>query len=45
MAPYLQKILGKRGLDALEQIMGMVLALIATEMLVKGSFMFAQTLK
>lgn len=45
IAPYLQKILGKRGLDALEQIMGMVLALIATEMLVKGSLMFAQTLK
>lgn len=44
MAPYLQKIIGKRGLDALEQIMGMVLALIATEMLVKGSVMFVQTL-
>lgn len=44
IAPYLQKLLGKRGLDALEQIMGMILGLIATEMLVKGVFMFYQTL-
>lgn len=44
IAPYLQKILGRRGLDALEQIMGMILALIAVEMLVKGSFIFTKTL-
>jgi multiple antibiotic resistance protein len=37
IAPYLQKLLGKRGLIALEQVMGMVLALIAVEMIVKGS--------
>lgn len=30
-APYLQKILGKRGLSALEQLMGMLLAMIAIE--------------
>lgn len=36
MAPYLQKLLGKKGLDALEQVMGMVIAFIAVEMLVKG---------
>lgn len=39
-APYLQKLLGKRGLAALEQVMGMILALIATEMLVKGISLF-----
>lgn len=45
VAPYLQRLIGKRGLDALEQVMGMVLALLATEMLVKGSHMFVSTLK
>src|SRR6202041_1826212 len=30
-APYLQKILGKRGLLALEQLMGMLLAMLAVE--------------
>jgi multiple antibiotic resistance protein len=39
-APYLQKILGKRGLLALEQVMGMVLTLISVEMLVKGVRLF-----
>lgn len=43
-APYLQKILGKRGLIALEQVMGMILALVAVEMLVKGSSLFIQAL-
>jgi multiple antibiotic resistance protein len=45
VAPYLQKILGRRGLLALEQIMGMVLSLIAMEMVVKGSHLFVNTLK
>lgn len=36
-SPYLQKILGKRGLIALEQLMGMILALISMELVVKGS--------
>lgn len=43
-APYLQKILGKRGLSALEQVMGMILALMSMEMVVKGSAMFIKTL-
>jgi len=37
MAPYLYRLLGKRGFGALEQVMGMLLCLVATEMLVKGS--------
>lgn len=36
-APYLQKIFGKRGMAALEQIMGMALALMAIEMLLGGT--------
>lgn len=44
IAPYLQRIIGKRGLLALEQVMGMVLALIAMEMLVKGIQLFTGTL-
>jgi multiple antibiotic resistance protein len=44
IAPYLQKILGKRGLVALEQLMGLVLAMIAMEMVVKGASLFAKTL-
>lgn len=43
-APYLQKILGKRGLVALEQLMGMILAMIAMDMIVKGSALFLKTL-
>lgn len=35
-APYLQKILGKRGLTALEQLMGMLLAMIAVETAIGG---------
>jgi len=36
LAPYLQKILGKRGLIALEQLMGLVVSMIAMQMIVKG---------
>ncbi len=35
-APYLQKLLGKRGLQALEQVMGMVLVLMSVEMILGG---------
>ncbi len=45
IAPYLQKIIGRRGLLALEQVMGMILGLIAMEMIVKGSHLFVDTLK
>ncbi|MCE5294392.1 MAG: hypothetical protein LLF94_07235 [Chlamydiales bacterium] len=37
---YLQKLLGKRGLAALEQLMGMILAMISMEIFVKGFTMF-----
>lgn len=39
-APYLQKIFGKRGLLALEQLMGMILAMISMQMIVKGANLF-----
>lgn len=42
--PYLQKYLGKSGLVALEQMMGMMLALMSVEMIVKGSAAFAKTM-
>jgi len=37
---YLQKIFGRRGLLALEQLMGMILAMISMEIIVKGVLMF-----
>lgn len=43
-APYLQLFLGKRGLSALEQLMGMLLAMIAIEMIVQGSSLFISAL-
>lgn len=43
-APYLQLLLGKRGLAALEQLMGMLLAMMAIEMIVKGSSLFISIL-
>lgn len=43
-APYLQVFLGKRGLYALEQLMGMLLVMIAIEMLVTGTMTFMQVL-
>lgn len=41
IGPYLPKLLGQRGLTALEQIMGMILAMIATGMFVHGLRLFA----
>jgi multiple antibiotic resistance protein len=40
IAPYLQRILGKSGLMALEQLMGLVLAMISMQMLVRGINLF-----
>jgi small neutral amino acid transporter SnatA (MarC family) len=45
IAPYMQKILGKRGLIALEQVMGLILALISMEMVVNGSALLLKTLR
>lgn len=44
IAPYLQKIFGKRGLLALEQLMGMLLAVIATNVFVKGLQLYMEAL-
>lgn len=44
-APYLQILLGKRGLAALEQLMGMLLVMMATEMIVQGFSLFFTALK
>lgn len=43
-APYLQLFVGKRGLAALEQLMGMLLSMIAMEMIVKGTALFLTAL-
>jgi multiple antibiotic resistance protein len=43
-APYLQKLVGKRGMSAMEQVMGMILGLISMEMIIKGAGLFVKTL-
>lgn len=43
LAPYLQKVLGPRGLIALEQLMGMVLSFMAMGMIVNGVTIFLKT--
>lgn len=44
IAPYVQKIIGKRGLLALEQVMGMIVGLMAVQMIINGGKLFAKTL-
>ncbi len=44
-APYLQRILKKRGLLALEQLMGMIVIFMAVDMIVNGVALFLETLK
>ena len=44
-SPYLQKLIGKRGMAALEQVMGMVLGLMSMQMIVDGAYLFIKTLK
>jgi MarC family membrane protein len=36
ISPFMMKVLGKRGLRALERLMGMLLVLLATQMLLNG---------
>jgi len=43
-SPYLNKIVGKHGMAALEQVMGMVLGLLSVQMLVSGLQVYIQTL-
>lgn len=44
LAPYLQIFLGKRGMSALEQLMGMLLAMMGVGMIVKGTSLFLTAL-
>ncbi len=44
-APYLQRFLGKRGLVALEQLMGMILAMMSSGMILKGIRLFVEHYK
>ncbi|MEE8238447.1 MAG: MarC family protein [Gammaproteobacteria bacterium] len=43
-SPFLLRILGARGLRALERLMGMLLVLLATQMLLNGVEAFVGTL-
>ena len=44
-APFMMRVLGDRGARALERLMGMILIIMATQMLLNGIREFAQTLK
>ena len=44
-APYLQRFLGKRGLVALEQLMGMLLAMMSVGMILNGIKIFVEHYK
>ena len=44
LSPYLQILFGKRGMAALEQLMGMLLAMVSMEMIVKGTSLFIAAL-
>jgi multiple antibiotic resistance protein len=43
-SPYLQKLIGKRGMAAMEQVMGMILGLISMSMISDGVMLFIKTL-
>ena len=43
-ASYLQRILGRRGLLAMEQLMGMLLSMMSMEIIVKGLKVYMQSL-
>ncbi len=45
VAPYMQKALGKRGMGALEQLMGMILSFMAMDMIVRGAALFMKALQ
>ena len=45
VTPYLKQILGKKGMIALEQLMGMVLSMISMEMIVTGARLFATNMQ
>lgn len=43
VTPYLTRLMGKRGLTALEQLMGLILSMMAMQMIVKGIALFINT--
>ncbi len=43
-APYINRIVGKRGLMALEQLMGLILTMMSIEMIISGIHKFMGTL-
>jgi multiple antibiotic resistance protein len=43
-SPFLLRVLGDRGLRAMERLMGMLLVLLATQMLLNGVREFVQSL-
>ena len=43
-SPFLMKVLGTRGSRALERLMGMILVILATQMLLNGIRDFAKSL-
>lgn len=43
-APFLQKLIGPHGMSAVEQVMGVVLGMIAMQMIMNGLFSFVKTL-
>jgi multiple antibiotic resistance protein len=44
LASDLRKVLGDRGLTALERLMGMLLVIVAVEMLMQGSAQYLRSL-
>ncbi|MBA3238420.1 MAG: MarC family protein [Parachlamydiaceae bacterium] len=44
-APYLNRVLGNKGLAALEQIMGLLVAMMAIDMIVSGTQLFIKTFR
>lgn len=44
LAPYLQKVLGKKGMVALEQLMGLLLSMMSIEMILHGARLFLRNL-
>lgn len=44
VTPYMQRLLGNKGITALEQLMGMILCMISIEMVVNGLHLFLQNI-
>lgn len=44
MTPYLQALFGKRGITALEQLMGLIVSMISIDMIVNGITLFINSL-